>query len=150
MEGTSTRFAVADSCGAIEAFVAPYIEGLVAEDNEPFTEWGGVCNWSEPDTATHLSEIRSVEVGVSLQTGETVDSISALRSSDFFTLVEAPAIAQADGIAHTISIDTVAKVIVTSVLVPDVTVTISGGRWEAAPPLDAAAAVVVAQRVLGL
>ncbi|WP_167051903.1 hypothetical protein [Salinibacterium sp. ZJ77] len=54
------------------------------------------------------------------------------------------------GIAHAISIDAVAQVVVTSVMIPDVTVVVSGGRGESVPSLDAEAAVPVAERLLGL
>ncbi|WP_166867534.1 hypothetical protein [Salinibacterium sp. ZJ70] len=150
--GAAPTITVADSCDTIAGAVAPYIEGLVAEESnaEPFNEWGGACNWREPDTATDLSEIRSVEVVVSLQTGETAESLAELAESGYFELVDAPGAARVGGIAHAISIDAVAQVVVTSVMIPDVTVVVSGGRWESVPSLDAEAAVPVAERLLGL
>ncbi len=146
------ELAVLDSCAAIEAVLAPYIEGLVPEayNAQPFTEWGGTCDWREPEDATDLLEIRTVGVAVSLQTGDTAETLADLARSGFFETVEAPEVERRGGIAHALTIDAGARIIVTTVQLPDVTVAVTGGAWESAAALDAPAAVEVAQRVLGL
>lgn len=145
-----SEFDVVTSCDGIAAIVAPYVEGLELVSDEAFNEWGGGCTWQEPDTATDLLEVRSVEVLVSLQTGDTREGLAELATSDMLNIVDAPAVAEVGGIAHSLSFDTGVAVSVTSVLVPDVSVTVSGGKWGASGGISEADALVIAQRVLGI
>ncbi|MCA1008185.1 hypothetical protein LCL87_20950 [Rhodococcus hoagii] len=137
------------SCGDVAPTVAQYIAGLQESPSNAADEYGVICNWETPESATSLSEIRSVEVLIEPGTGE-VPAVSDLEAGKLTVLPDA-AIAKAGGVAYTLPMTTaVAGVIVTTVETPEVKVTITGGQWDDMPSLDAPAAVAAAKQLIGV
>lgn len=137
------------SCDDVAPAVAPYIEGLILQPSSTVDEFGVLCLWETPDSATSLAEIRSVEIVVAPSAGP-VPTASDLGAGGLVPVPDA-AVEEAGGIAYTLDeAIAVAAVSVTHVQLPDVEVSISGGRWGDAPALDAPAAVAVAKQLLGL
>ncbi|MEE2033001.1 hypothetical protein [Rhodococcus chondri] len=137
------------SCDDVEPAVAPYIDGLVANASNGVDEYSVHCLWETADTVTSLSEIRSVQVMIEPNSGEVLDA--ATIEAVGLEVVPDSTIEAAGGSAHTMSQEiAVAAATVTSVELPEVKVTISGGRWDNYPSLDADASVAVAKQLLGL
>ncbi|MFC9516420.1 hypothetical protein ACFTSD_11880 [Nocardiaceae bacterium NPDC056970] len=137
------------SCGDVAPAVAQYIAGLQESPSNAADEYGVICNWETPESATSLSEIRSVEVLIEPGTGE-VPAVSDLEAGKLSVLPDA-AIEKAGGVAYTLPMTTaVAGVIVTTVETPEVKVTITGGQWDDMPSLDAPAAVSAAKQLIGI
>ena len=136
-------------CAEVEAVVAPYIEGLVPREDNGSDEFGTLCGWEVPADARDLSDIRSVEVSISAEPGDVLTA-EELGSVGLTALPDS-AIESAGGVAYTSTIDVaVASVIVTTVALPTVEVTVTGGQWDGHPSLDGPAAVAVVKTLLGL
>lgn len=137
------------SCDDVEPAVASYIDGLVANPANGVDEYSVHCLWETPDTVTSLSDIRSVQVMIEPNSDEVLDA--ATLEAVGLEVVSDSAIEAAGGRVHTMSQEiAVAAATVTSVELPEVKVTISGGRWENHPSLDAAASITAAKQLLGL
>ncbi|MFS0712819.1 hypothetical protein ABC195_02970 [Microbacterium sp. 2P01SA-2] len=148
-EDGGTRAFASPDCAAVEAVVAPYIDGLVAREDNGSDEYGTLCGWEAPEGTIDLDDIRSVEVSIS------PDPAPPLSAADLetvgFTPIPDAAVEAAGGIAYTSGLTVpVAAVIVTTVTLPDVEVIVTGGQWADQPALDGPAAVDVAARLLGL
>ncbi|MFJ6653764.1 hypothetical protein ACIQLJ_13320 [Microbacterium sp. NPDC091313] len=137
------------TCDVVASAVAAYIDGLVAEAGNSADQEGAYCAWEAPAGTTDPSAIRSVGVSIErgAQTPLTADEVDQIG----FETVPDTAITAAGGIAYTTAVGTsAAGVIVTTVTLPDVEVTVSGGQWDGYPALDGPAAVAVARSILGL
>lgn len=148
-EDGETRALVSPDCAAVEAAVTPYIEGLVPRDDNGADEYGTLCGWESPEGTIDLDDIRSVEVSISPDPAPPL-SAAELEAVGLIPIPDA-AVEAAGGIAYTAGMTVpVAGVIVTTVTLPDVELTVTGGQWADRPALDGPAAVDVAARLLGL
>lgn len=135
------------SCADIEPYVADYIDGLQAGAVSEAGENGAYCQWESP--ATDLDAIRTVGVILEPGTG-TVYSAEQMGGSGLTVISDAD-IESAGGIAYTLEQEiAVAAVSVTTVSLPEVSVTVTGGRWADRPALDGPAAVAVAKELIGI
>ena len=137
------------TCDDVAVAVAAYIDGLEPRDDNESDEYGALCGWETPEGTTDLAAVRSVEVLVSFETsdGLTADELTAAG----LTPLPDAAIESAGGIAYTAEAGTaVAAIIVTTVALPEVEVTVTGGQWDGYPALDGPAAITVARSILGL
>ncbi|WP_433611508.1 hypothetical protein [Prescottella agglutinans] len=136
------------SCDDVAPAVAQYIAGLQENESNVVDEYGVSCNWETPDGATDLSQIRSVEVLVEPGTGE-VPTVQDLETGKLVVLPDTD-LERAGAVAYTLPVTTaVAGVTVTTVVTPDVKVTITGGQWDDVPSLDGPAAVAAAKELIG-
>ncbi|WP_458133439.1 hypothetical protein [Microbacterium arborescens] len=148
-EDEGTRAFASPDCTAVEAVVAPYIDGLVAREDNGSDEYGTLCGWEAPEGTIDLDDIRSVEVSISPDPAPPL-SAAELETIGFTPIPDAD-VEAAGGIAYTAGTTVaVAGVIVTTVALPDVEVIVTGGQWADRPALDGPAAVDVAARLLGL
>ncbi|OII40170.1 hypothetical protein BIU99_05880 [Plantibacter sp. MMLR14_011] len=135
-------------CAAVEAAVAPYIEGLVAREDNGADEYGTLCGWEAPEGTIDAADIRSVEVVVSPEPSEAL-SVDELAAAGLTPIPDAT-IEAAGGIAYSATVETgVAAVIVTTVVLPDTEVSVTGGQWAGHPSLDGPAAVAVVKALMG-
>lgn len=138
-------------CDDVAAHVAPFIEGLKLHEDSIVDEWGVYCTWESPEGITDLSQIASVEVMIE-PTGTTELAADAddLERGGLLIIPDA-AIERAGGVAYTMDVQTsVAAAATTSVDVPGVELTVTGGQWGDLPALDADAAIEVAKSLLSL
>ncbi|MEZ5151153.1 hypothetical protein ACWDTG_00715 [Rhodococcus zopfii] len=137
------------SCAEIEPYVADYIDGLQAGSASEAGENGAYCEWETPDSATDLDEIRTV--GVTLEPGTGIVYSAEEMGGSGLTVIADADIENAGGVAYTLDQEVaVASVAVTTVTLPEVSVTVIGGRWGDRPALDGPAAVAVAKELIGL
>lgn len=136
------------SCDDIKPFVETWTEGF-----EPY-EWNNVsedviqCGWNTPPEEVTPDNARSVEVNLT-RLGERPD-YSPLAGMSGYEAISDDWVAANDGQAYTMTVDIgLSAVIATTVWVPGVEVTVSGGRWANLPELDGAAALGVAKQILG-
>jgi len=135
------------SCADIEPYVADYIDGLQAGAASEAGENGAYCQWESP--ATGFDAIRTVGVILEPGTG-TVYSADQMGGSGLTVISDAD-IEKAGGIAYTLEQEiAVASVAVTTVTLPEVSVTITGGKWADRPALDGPASVAVAKELIGI
>ena len=138
------------SCDTVEAVVAPYIQNLVAMESNVVDEWGVSCQWEMAEGETDWANNRSVSVGISPEPLEKPDLALLTDASDAITAVDDAWVAQQDGVAYTMTMETaVATAIVTTVWLPYAEITVTGGKWGDHPALDGPAAVQVAKALLG-
>jgi hypothetical protein len=136
------------TCDDVAVAVAAYIDGLEARIDNGVDEYGATCAWESPAGVTDLADIRSVEVLISVEPadGLTAEDLTAAG----LTPLPDVAIEAAGGIAYTSDVEvSVASVIVTTVVLPDVEVIVTGGKWDGRPSLDGPASLVVAKTVEG-
>lgn len=137
------------SCADIEPFVADYIDGLEAAPSSEAGENGAYCQWETPDSATDPGEIRTV--GITLEPGTGVVYSADQMGGSGLTVISDADIEGAGGIAYTLEQEiAVASVAVTTVTLPEVSVTVTGGRWGDLPALDGPASVTVAKELIGI
>lgn len=141
-------FAHITSCEDVKPFVATWTEGFV-----PY-EWNNVsedviqCGWNTPAEEITPENARSIEVNFT-KVSERPD-YSVLESMDSYQAISDDWVSKHDGQAYTMTVDIgLSAVIGTTVWVPGVEVTVSGGRWANLPELDGTAALEVAKQVLG-
>lgn len=139
-------------CEDVEALVAPFVEGIELTPDSTVDEWGVSCSWETPQDATELAEIRSVSVSaVTQEPGAVAPDVAAMRElMEEMTELEDPWLTERGGVAYSMTMDTaVAAVVVTTVWLPEVEVTVSGGQWAQHPALDGRASLEVTKQLLG-
>ncbi|WP_156762015.1 hypothetical protein [Microbacterium karelineae] len=151
-EGTVPQWVLDEypDCDAVEPHVEPYVEGLEVVDGGDVGAYGVWCSWELPEDAdvNNLGEIRSVEVSLESGNPEVIEEEYLV---DLFDIITDDSLERADGIAYTTTAESsVAGVIVTTVEIPYVEVSITGGQWGDHPSLDGAAALEVAKDLLGV
>lgn len=135
------------SCDDIEPFVGTWIDGLEQYEWNTASDTEVVCGWSNPPETVTPETARSVEVKLS-QISERPD-FSPLESMQGFEWVSDEWVTKNDGEAFTMTVDIdISAVIGTTIWVPGVEVTVSGGRWANLPELDGAASLKIAKEIL--
>lgn len=144
----SAALAAITSCDQVAAAVEPYIQNLTLHQDSIVDEWGVYCNWEAPEGNTDFANIRNVEV---LLEPDPLDKPDLDALSEFIELqpIENGWVSGQGGVAYSVGTETaVAAVINTTVWLPDVEASITGGRWGDYPALDGPAAVEVVEALL--
>lgn len=138
-----------NSCDQVATVVAPYIQGLVLTDASTVDEWGVSCSWEMTEDETDWENNRSVAVGIAPSATEKPDLVQLAEFSDLIEPLEDEWVSALGGVAYTTAMEiAVASVIVTTVWLPDVEATVTGGTWGDHPALDGPAAVDVVSALL--
>lgn len=146
----SGRLAHLTDCSRVETAVSPFIDGLVPDEQNTVDEWGVSCRWDMAENETNWENNRSVSVGISPEPNEKPDVAQLAEFAEGIAQIEDSWVAEQGGVAYTMGTTTsVAAAIVTTVWLPYAEVTIAGGKWGDYPALDGAAAVQIAQQLLG-
>lgn len=137
------------SCDQVAQAVAPYIENLVLTEGSTVDEWGVSCSWDMAEDETNWENNRSVKVGIAPPATEKPDLVQLAEFSDLIEPLEEEWVSAMGGVAYTSTMEiAVASAIVTTVWLPEVEATVTGGAWEAYPALDGPAAVGVVAALL--
>lgn len=135
------------SCADVEPFLTAWIADLEPYDWNSASDAEVVCGWSNPPEEVTPETARSVEVKLS-QVSERPD-FSMLESMQGFAWVDDAWVSENDGAAFTMTVDLdISAVIGSTIWVPGVEVTVSGGRWANLPELDGAASLEIAKQIL--
>ncbi len=149
-DNSSDEFSFADikSCDDIKPFVETWTEGFVPYDWNNVSEDAVQCGWNTPPEEVTPENARSIEVNLSKVT-ERPD-YSPLENMGGYEAISDDWVKENGGQAYSMTVDIgLSAVIGTTIWVPGVEVTVSGGRWENLPELDGAAALEVAKMILG-
>ncbi len=140
-------FAHIKSCDDVEPFVATWVEGLNPYDWNSVSETDIHCGWDTPPEDVTPDNARSVEVRFAA-ISERPD-YSPLEGMAGFERVSDEWVTANNGDAFTMTVDIgISAVIGTTIWVPGVEVTVSGGRWANLPELDGPAGLEIAKQIL--
>lgn len=140
-------FAHIASCDDVKPFVATWTEGFVPYEWNSVSDSAIQCGWNSPPEETNLDNIRSVEVNLT-QLDERPD-YSPLEGLGGFASISDDWVDAQEGLAYAMTVDIgLSAVIGTTVWVPGVEATVSGGRWANLPELGAPAALEVVKALL--
>lgn len=135
------------ACDQVEPFVAQWLGGLVPSDISFIDESTVHCAWASPPGEANLNEARTIEVEL-VASPERPD-YSLLTGMKGYEGISDSWVDAQGGQAFALTIDIGLSVAIgTTVWVPGVEATVSGGKWANVPPLDAAAGLEVAKAIL--
>lgn len=145
----SGTFSIRDvtTCDQVEPFVAQWLGGLVPSDISFIDESTVHCAWTSPPGEADLNEARTIEIEL-VASPERPD-YSLLTGMKGYEGISDSWVDTRGGQAFALTIDIGLSVAIgTTVWVPGVEATVSGGKWANVPPLDAAAGLEVAKAIL--
>ena len=142
-------FVVSDERGDIEASLTDPT-GLFSFDTRYLSKWVLTVNGQRLNPLS-VDDLQYFQTRFFLVPGTgTVYSADQMGGSGLTVISDAD-IESAGGIAYTLEQEiAVAAVSVTTVSLPEVSVTVTGGRWADRPALDGPAAVAVAKELIGI
>ena len=139
-------FAEITSCDQVQPYVATWTGGMVVSDITSVSATEVHCAWMTPPE-TPVEDARSVEV-LFKQAPERPDYSVLAEMTGYESLSDAW-VAEQGGEAFALTIDIgLSAIIGTTVWVPGVELSISGGKWAGLPDLDATAGLEIAQQIL--
>lgn len=127
--------------------MATWVEGLNPYDWNSVSETDIHCGWETPPEDVTPDNARSVEVRFAAISEQP--DYSPLEGMAGFERVSDEWVTVNNGDAFTMTVDIgISAVIGTTIWVPGVEVTVSGGRWAGLPELDGPAGLEIAKQIL--
>lgn len=147
--GSEFSFSSIKSCEQLEPFLAPWADGLTAYDWNTISTQEIHCGWDNSADNVTPEDARTVEVNLVRQ--PELPDYSLLEKMNGYEGIEDDWVSENGGKAFTITIDIgISAAIGTTIWVPGVEITVSGGRWANLPELDGPAGIGVAKNILTL
>jgi len=135
------------SCDEMEPFLNVWIDGLTPYDWNTVSSTEIHCGWDTSAGNVAPDEARSIEVNL-VQQSELPD-YSLLEKMKGYERLDDAWVAENGGVAFAMTIDIgISAAIGTTIWVPGVEVTVSGGRWANLPELDGPAGLEIAKNIL--